>query len=123
LPIVVPVSCALDGELLFVRAGPLLEGRAPLPGVVAFQTSGTTFIDGCTWEVMVQGRATVTDEAQISNRPPPLTLGDAGLTTVLCIGIELLRGWEYGAAPRTMGPSPADDRTITTAPRKTSDVS
>lgn len=123
LPIVVPVTCAIDDEQLFVRAGLLLEGRAPLPGVVAFQTGGTTLIDGCMWEVMVQGHAELLDESRISNRPPQLTLVDAGLTTVLRIGIELLRGWHYGTDPWPTGLSSADNRTIPTSQGQTSDAS
>jgi hypothetical protein len=101
----------------------LLEGRAPLPGVVAFETGGTTLVDGCMWEVMIQGRAEATDEGDIANRAPPLTLVDAGLTTVLRIRIELLKGWQYGAAPWRTGSSPADDGTIAIAQTKISHAS
>lgn len=119
LPIVVPVTCAVDGEQLFVRAGLWLGERAPLPEVVAFETDGTTPGDGCQWEVMVQGRAEASDEGQISNRPPQLTLDDAGLTTVLGIRIEVLRGWQYGPAPRVTGPATAADGAIAASQRGT----
>jgi hypothetical protein len=123
LPIVVPVTCAVDGEQLFVRAGLWWGDRAPLPGGVAFETDGTTSSDGSTWEVMVQGRAEASAEGQISNRPPPLTLDDAGLTTVMGIRMEVVRGWQYGPAPWLTGPAPADDRAIATSQMDTSNAS
>ena len=41
LPLVVPVTCVLDGDALLVRARLGLVGKVPpRPGVVAFETAG-----------------------------------------------------------------------------------
>jgi len=96
LPLVVPVTYALDREQLLVRAGLFLIVRAPLPGVVAFHTGGTTLGDGCVWEVMVQGRGEVIDDVPAPNCPPQLPLVAADLTTVLRINMDLMTGWQYG---------------------------
>ena len=99
LPVVVPVTYALDGEHLLVRAGLFLIVRAPFPGVVAFETGGTTISDGFIWEVMVQGRAEVTDDGRALNSPPQLPLVAADLTTVLRTSMELMTGWQYPLRP------------------------
>ena len=97
LPSVVPVTCVLDGDLLVVRAGPGLLGRAPLqPGVVAFATDGASTDGGSRWEVLVQGHCELTDERFAPKSPPQLTLVDPRLTTVLRVRTELVTGWEYG---------------------------
>ena len=58
LPIVLAVSCGIDGESLLVRAGPgSLDRVTAQPGVVAFATTILS-VDGTSrWEVLVQGRA------------------------------------------------------------------
>jgi hypothetical protein len=97
LPSVVPVTCVLDGDLLVVRAGPGLLGRAPLqPGVVAFATDGASTDGGSRWEVLVQGHCELTDERLAPKSPPQLTLVDPRLTTVLRVRTELITGWQYG---------------------------
>ena len=100
LPLVVPVTCALDGARLVVRAGPALLGRVPLqPGIVAFETAGTDCAGTWRWEVLVQGRADVLCEAS-GAVAPPLALVETGLTTALSIGMELVTGWQYGTPPK-----------------------
>ncbi len=48
LPIVLPVSCALDGESLFLRAGPgSLDRITGQPGIVAFGTTMTSADGTC----------------------------------------------------------------------------
>jgi hypothetical protein len=109
LPLVVPVTCALVGEQLLVRAGLWLIGKAPLqPGIVAFETGGTAIGDGSVWEVMVQGRAEVLDETTVPKGPPPLPSVEPGLTTALRISLELLTGWQY------RGPGTTEPRAATT---------
>jgi hypothetical protein len=103
LPIVVPVTCALDGSALVVRAGLGLIGRVPLqPGVVAFATAGTSPGEGWGWEVLVQGRCDVSPEGLPRKSPPPLGMVDNALTTVLLVQMERLTGRLYGSA----GPRP-----------------
>jgi len=97
LPLVVPVACVLDGDRLVVRAGPRLLGRVPLqPGVVAFETAGANHDGTWRWEILVQGRADVLCEASEAMAPPSLPLVGDELTTVLCISMELVTGWQYG---------------------------
>jgi nitroimidazol reductase NimA-like FMN-containing flavoprotein (pyridoxamine 5'-phosphate oxidase superfamily) len=96
LPIVVPVSCALDGESFLVRAGPgSLDRLTVQHGVVAFATSILN-VDGTKrWEVLVQGRAEVVQDPA-ADVPPRLPLIDSSLTTVFGVTLELLTGWQYG---------------------------
>jgi hypothetical protein len=101
LPLVVPVTYALDQEKLLVRAGLFLIVKSPLPGVVAFHTSGTAPSEGCVWEVMVQGHGEVTDDLPAPDCPPRLPLVDDRLTTVLRIDMDLMTGWEYGQGDQT----------------------
>lgn len=97
LPLVVPVTCALDGDALVVRAGLGLLGRVPRhPGIVAFETSGTNPDGTWRWEVLVQGRAEVLTELAGVKAPPQLDLVESGLTTALRISMELVTGWQYG---------------------------
>jgi Pyridoxamine 5'-phosphate oxidase len=100
LPFVVPVSCALDGDTLVVRAGLGLLGKVPLqPGVVAFETGGASLDGRSRWEVLVQGHCEVTDERLAPKTPPQLTLVEPSLTTVLRIRMELITGCQYGTVP------------------------
>src|SRR5271155_1584268 len=56
LPLIVPVSCVLDADALFVRARLGLIGKVPRePGVVAFETAGASSDGAWRWEVLVQG--------------------------------------------------------------------
>jgi hypothetical protein len=97
LPFVVPVTCVFDGDALLVRAGLGLLGKVRLqPGVVAFETGGASIDGRSRWEVMVQGRCELTEEAFEPKRPPQLALVDPSLTTVLRVRIEVLMGWQYG---------------------------
>jgi hypothetical protein len=97
---VVPVTCAVDGDDLLVRAGLGLIGKVPAqPGVVAFQTEGTSQDGTSWWEVLVQGRAEVLDEGPPGaavKLPPPLPLVDQSVTTSLRIRMELFTGRQYG---------------------------
>jgi nitroimidazol reductase NimA-like FMN-containing flavoprotein (pyridoxamine 5'-phosphate oxidase superfamily) len=96
LPIVLPVSCALDSETLLVRAGPgSLDRVTAQPGVVAFATTipGDEGTGRC--EVLVQGRAEVV-RALAADVPPRLPLINSDLTTVFRVTLELLTGWQYG---------------------------
>jgi hypothetical protein len=96
LPVVVPVSCALDADSLLVRVGPDLVGRVPLqPGIVAFETNMTSLDERSRWEVLVRGRAEVVYDSVASEIPPPLLHVDQRLTAVLRISLELLTGWQY----------------------------
>ena len=101
LPLVVPVTCVVAGEDLLVRAGLGLIGKVPAqPGVVAFQTEGTSPDGSSWWEIMVQGRAEVLDERKVGPRgklPPPLPLVDQGMTAALRISMELFNGRQYGS--------------------------
>ena len=102
LPLVVPVTCALDGDYLLVRAGRAWLARASFePGVVAFQTASTSFNQASRWEVVVQGRAEVLVLPAQGDLPPPLPLIPNELTTVLRISMEIVTGWRYGAPPMT----------------------
>ena len=101
LPIVVPVSCALDGDSLLVRAGPgSLDRVAAQPGIVAFGTTipGVDGISRC--EVLVQGRAELVGRPT-SDVPPRLRFTNPALTTVFRLTLELLTGWEYRPALQT----------------------
>jgi len=101
LPLVVPVTCAVDGDDLLVRAGLGLIGKVPAqPGVVAFQTEGTSPGGSWWWEILVQGRAEVLDERRPGaggKLPPPLPLVDQSMTTSLRIRMELFTGRQYGS--------------------------
>ncbi|MGD0810075.1 MAG: pyridoxamine 5'-phosphate oxidase family protein [Acidimicrobiales bacterium] len=99
LPLVVPVTCVLDGDALLVRARLGLVGKVPpRPGVVAFETAGASISGVWRWEVLVQGHCESADEGLGPKIPPQLTLVDPSLTTVLRIRIELLTGWQYGTS-------------------------
>ncbi len=101
LPLVVPVTCSVDGDDLLVRAGLGLIGKVPAqPGVVAFQTEGTSPDGSWWWEILVQGRAEVLDERRPGSGgkfPPPLPLVDQSMTTALRISMELFTGRQYGS--------------------------
>ncbi len=113
LPVVLPVTCALDGESLLVRAGPgSLDRLSSQPGVVAFGTTipsdqgpsghgpsdhGPSDHGTCRWEIMVQGRAERVCHPA-SNVPPRFPLINNSLTTVFRVTLELLTGWEYRPA-------------------------
>ena len=95
LPIVVPVSCALDGDSLLVRAGPgSLDRVTTQPGIVAFGTTIPSANGTCRWEVLVQGRAELVC-SPASDLPPRLALTNPASTTVFRLTLELLSGWEY----------------------------
>jgi hypothetical protein len=97
LPLILPVSCVFDVDALFVRARlGLVSGVPREPGVVAFETAGTSIDGAWRWEVLVQGHCELTDEPAASKSPPQLALVDPGLTTVLRMRIERLTGWQYG---------------------------
>lgn len=98
LPLVVPVTCALDGDRLLVRAGRGHLGLALLkPGIVAFQTAATSLDQGWRWEVLVRGPAKVFDGALSPEQAPPgLPLVAGEHTTVLHVSMELVTGWRYG---------------------------
>ena len=103
LPLVAPVTCAVDGDHLLVRAGLGWIGHATVqPGVVAFETSSSSFDHAWRWEVMVRGRAEVV-RATGPDVPPPLWLIGNEQTMVLRIKMELLTGMEYGVPPLTPG--------------------
>ena len=96
LPIVLAVSCAVDGESLFVRAGPTsLDRVVGQPGVVAFATTILSGDGTSRWEVLVQGRAEI-EQGPAADVPPRLPLIDSGYTTVFRVTMELLTGWQYG---------------------------
>ncbi len=98
LPIVVPVSCALDADSLLMRAGPgSLDRVTAQPGVVAFGTTIPSTDGTCRWEVLVQGRAELV-RCSASDVPPRLLLTNPALTTVFRLTLELLTGWEYKPA-------------------------
>jgi hypothetical protein len=98
LPVVLPVTCVLDGESLLVRAGPgSLDRVSPQPGVVAFGTTIPSPDGTCRWEVLVQGRAEMVHRPA-ADVPPRLPLINSGLTSVFRITLELLTGWEYRPA-------------------------
>jgi hypothetical protein len=100
LPLVAPVTCAVEGDYLLVRAGLGWIGHATVqPGVVAFETSSTSLDHTLRWEVMVRGRAEVVG-ATGPDVPPPLWLIDDRQTMVLRIQMELLTGLQYGVPPR-----------------------
>ena len=100
LPLVLPVTCAVDGEYLLVRAGVGLLGRAPFqPGIVAFQTAAGNFDHSGRWEVMVQGRAEVLEGPTGPIMPPGIPLVPDEFTTVLRVSMELVTGWQYGGWP------------------------
>jgi len=100
LPLVVPVSCAICGGQVLVRAGlgPLGAVLGQV-GVVAFQTAVTSPDGDARWEIIVQGRA-----ESVSGRgralPPPLDLVPDHATAVLAVDMELVTGWEYAAAEK-----------------------
>lgn len=105
LPLVVPVTCALDGGRLLVRAALGLFGASQSqPGVVAFHTDATSRDHSARWEVLVQGRAEFygRDVPRPSRRsvPPSLPLVAEEATVVLAVSIELVTGWQYAGAQR-----------------------
>ncbi|MHB1496454.1 MAG: pyridoxamine 5'-phosphate oxidase family protein [Acidimicrobiales bacterium] len=106
LPLVVPVTCSLDGGRLLVRAAlGLLGASLGQPGVVAFHTGATSPDQSERWEVLVQGRAELHGrEAPRQARrpnPPGLPLVAEDATVVLSVSIELVTGWQYAGAQRT----------------------
>jgi hypothetical protein len=96
LPIVLPVSCSLDGESVLLRAGPRsLDRVTAQPGVVAFATTILSGDGTSRWEVLVQGRGeNVSSPA--TDVPPQLPLINSSLTIVFRVTLELLTGWQYG---------------------------
>ncbi|HMK96641.1 MAG TPA: pyridoxamine 5'-phosphate oxidase family protein [Acidimicrobiales bacterium] len=100
LPLVVPVTCAVDGDYLLVRAGRGWLARATFePGIVAFQTASTSFNQDWRWEVVVQGPAEVL-ASPAGDVPPPLPLIPNEMTNVLRIRMEIVTGWQYGSTPQ-----------------------
>jgi hypothetical protein len=98
LPIVVPVSCALDGDSLLVRAGPgSLDRVTTQPGIVAFGTTIPNTDGTCRWEVLVQGRAELVT-CPGSDVPPRLPHISPALTAVFRLTLELVTGWEHTLA-------------------------
>jgi len=103
LPMVLPVSCRVNGDSLLVRAAQAVLGAPSQPGIVAFAASGNSPDQAWRWEVVVQGRAEMVDPAlgrdQLADfvQPPDLPLLVGDLTTVLRISIELVTGWQFGA--------------------------
>lgn len=100
LPLVVPVSSALRGDRLYVRAR--LGHVAPAnfrAGIVAFQTAVTSLDQAWRTEVLVRGPADVLEhEPGPELAPPPLAVVGRQATTVLSISLELVTGWQYGTA-------------------------
>ncbi len=96
LPIVLAVSCGIDGESLLVRVGPgSLDRVTAQLGVIAFATTILSVDATSRWEVLVQGRAEVV-QGPAANVPPLLPLVDSSQTTVFRVTLELLTGWQYG---------------------------
>jgi len=105
LPLILPVSCVLDGDALVVRARLGFVGKVPRePGVVAFETAGASSDGAWRWEVLVQGHCELTEEGVAPKSPPQLTLVDPALTTVLRMRIERLAGWQYGPSYPSLVP-------------------
>lgn len=108
LPVVMPVTCAVDGRQLLVRASVEPLGLAAVgPGIVAFQTAATA-IDG-RWrcEVMVRGPASlVAGLVPAEQAPPMLAFVPLDGTVILQVGMELVTGWQY-----TLAPQPSRGRT------------
>ncbi|HTT91192.1 MAG TPA: pyridoxamine 5'-phosphate oxidase family protein [Acidimicrobiales bacterium] len=95
LPVVLPVTCALDGESLLVRAGPgSLDRITPHPGVVAFGTTIPSPDGARRWEVLVQGTAEAVRHPT-RDVPPRFPIISSSLTTVFRVTLDLLTGWEY----------------------------
>jgi len=104
LPLVVPVSCALVGDHLFVRAALGWLGRSPFePGVVAFAISGSSLDHSRRYEVLVRGRAEVVPFGPATAGPPPLPLVENERTTVFRISMEMLTGWQHSPPPHREG--------------------
>jgi nitroimidazol reductase NimA-like FMN-containing flavoprotein (pyridoxamine 5'-phosphate oxidase superfamily) len=96
LPIVVPATCAIDGESLLVRAGPgSLDRFTPHPDVVAFGTTVPSVDGTYRYEVLVQGRAEVVPDPA-TDVPPRFPLINSALTTVFRVTLELVTGWQFG---------------------------
>ncbi|MGH9104734.1 MAG: pyridoxamine 5'-phosphate oxidase family protein [Acidimicrobiales bacterium] len=96
LPIVLPVSCALAGESLLLRARPTSFDRLTAqPGVVAFATTILSEDGTARWEVLVQGRAEIVLNPA-ADVPQRLPLIDSSQTTVFRVALELQTGWQYG---------------------------
>lgn len=102
LPLVLPVTCALDGDhLLMARAGSgHLAWALSHPGIVAFQTAATSLDGRWRFEVLVRGPATIVGDALLTDQtPPPLPLVATDKTVVLRISMELITGWQYNSSP------------------------
>ncbi len=96
LPVVLAVSCALDGESLLLRAAPgSLDRVTAQPGIVAFGTTVSSADGTCRSEVLVQGRAENVHDPT-GDVPPRLPHINSSLTTVLRVTLGLLTGWQYG---------------------------
>lgn len=97
LPVVILVTCALDGESLLVRAGPgSIDKFTPHPGIVVFGTTIPGGVDGTNrCEVLVQGRAEVESDPA-ADVPPRFPLINSALTTVFRVTLELVTGWQLG---------------------------
>jgi nitroimidazol reductase NimA-like FMN-containing flavoprotein (pyridoxamine 5'-phosphate oxidase superfamily) len=101
LPLLVPVTCALDGDALVLRAGPGLMSRAPFqPGIVAFHASAPNPDGRSRWEVLVQGRAEALSGPVGLAMPPSLPLVSDTETTLLRVSVELVSGWLHGEQAR-----------------------
>ena len=100
LPVVVPVTYALEGEDLLFRASRGLVGRAALEHeVVAFGTGALVGDGSWAWEVLVQGRAEPMGPAGCpGHRPPLFPLVGPELTVELRMSMDRLTGWQYGPA-------------------------
>lgn len=106
LPLVLPVTCLVEGQDLLVRAGlgHLAQSHlAPAyvePGIVAFQTAANSLDQSWRWEVLVRGHGVVLEPSLSPDRSPsPLPLVADELTAVLRINMELVTGWQYGTSP------------------------
>jgi hypothetical protein len=102
LPLVLPVTCALEGDhLLMARAGSgHLGGALSQPGIVAFQTAATSLDGKWRFEVLVRGPATIVGGDLLAEQtPPPLPLVPTYSTVVLRISMELITGWQYSSSP------------------------
>jgi hypothetical protein len=96
LPVVLPVSCALDGASLLLRAAPgSLDPVTAQPGIVAFGTTVSSADGTYRSEVLVQGRAQKVHDPT-RDVPPGLPHINSSLTTVLRVTLGLLTGWQYG---------------------------
>jgi nitroimidazol reductase NimA-like FMN-containing flavoprotein (pyridoxamine 5'-phosphate oxidase superfamily) len=106
LPVVVPVTYVLMGELILLRTVAASRLSTALDdAVVAFEVDDYDFADHRGWSVMVQGRARLLkreDELRMALAQPLLPWGDPDSPFFVTIDCDRVSGRRIGLPPATI---------------------